>query len=76
MVGVNELPVPGVVGVNELPGVVEAEAEAETVTASFMPPEQCPEVPQMKYRVPGAVIVILVFWFPNDCMAFDAEQAL
>lgn len=72
MDGVNELP--GVVGVNELPGVVEA--EAETVTTSFIPSEQCPVVPQMKYRVPGAVKVILVFWFPNDCMAFDAEQVL
>lgn len=64
------------VGVNELLGVVEVEEAAETVTASFMPSEQCPDAPQMKYRVPGAVRVILVFWFPYDWMALDAEHAL
>jgi hypothetical protein len=66
----------GVAGVNELLGVVEVEESAETVTASFMPCEQCADVPQMKYRVPGALRVILVFWFPYDWIALDAEQVL
>lgn len=78
---------PGVVGVvvvvvpeeddGEL-GAVEpgAEPEAATVTASFMPPEQWPAVPQMKYLLPGAVRLILVLrsvWVWTELLA---EQSL
>lgn len=42
-------------------GAGAAAAAAETVTASFMPAEQWPGVPHMKYRVPALESVILVF---------------
>ncbi|RRT52617.1 hypothetical protein B296_00020265 [Ensete ventricosum] len=46
-----------------------------TVTASFIPLEQCPGVPQMKYLLPGLVSVILVLWSVEVWMELLAEQA-
>lgn len=53
----------GVEGEPELPpgeDGVEGLVEPDTVTASFIPCEQCPAVPQTKYRVPDPVRVIFV----------------
>lgn len=38
----------------------EAAAEARTSISTFMPAEQCPWIPQMKYRFPAAVSLTTV----------------
>lgn len=57
-------------------GVAGLALESEAVTASFIPPEQWPAVPQMKYRVPAFERVILVFWSLKLWMELLEEQAL
>lgn len=50
----------GVVGVDGVVGLIGEEAEAATVTESFMPPAQWPGVGQMKYHVPVVFKAIVV----------------